>query len=117
MIKPQKRKAIYCLHTEGMSIREICKQLQVSRKTVRKIINEQGEMSRPIRSDKLEVDKELLIRLYGKCEGYVQRIHEKLSEEHGINIGYSTLTRMIRELDLVPSKNQRCSQVPDKPGV
>ena len=38
MIDPDKRKAIFLLHTEGMTLREISRRLHVSRKTVRKII-------------------------------------------------------------------------------
>ena len=45
------------------------------------------------------------------------RSHELLTEEYKLDIGYSTLTRMIRELDLGNSRNnKRCSQVPDQPG-
>ena len=39
-----------------------------------------------------------------------------MTEEHNIQIGYSTLTRQIRALDF-DQKNSRCDQVPDQPGV
>jgi hypothetical protein len=116
MISPDKRKAIYLLHKEGMGLREIARSLRVNRGTVSDIIKQKGVMPESARSDKIELDAQLLIKLYNDCDGWVQRIHEKLTEEEGIAIGYSTLTGKIRELGLGKSKNQRCAQVPDKPG-
>jgi hypothetical protein len=39
-----------------------------------------------------------------------------LSEQHGIDIGYSTLSRIIRELGFGKGRKQRCHRVPDEPG-
>ncbi len=116
MISPDKRKAIYLLHQEGMGIRKIARQLNVSNNSVRTIIGQHGEMPESTRKDKIDIDPELLCRLYLECDGWVQRIHEKLTEEHDIQVGYSTLTRQIRALDL-GQKNSRCEQVPDQPGA
>ena len=66
MIDPDKRKAIFQLHIEGMSLREISRRLHVSRKTVRKIIQQQGQMPDTVRKDKREIDPDLLRRLYGE---------------------------------------------------
>lgn len=119
MIDPQKRSAIYYLHTQGMLISQIAKNLRVDRKTVHKIILQKGEISSgdAKRSDKIALDNELVASLHGQCGGYAKRIHEKLEEEHGKKIGYSTLTARIRELEIGKPINQRCSQVPDQPGV
>ncbi len=117
MIDPDKRKAIYILHKEGMEVREISRRLSVSRNTVDAIIAQKGVMPESTRKDKIEIDPELLRRLYGECKGRVQRVHEKLSEEQGVQVGYSTLTRQMRELDLGGKKKSRCDQVPDKPGA
>lgn len=116
MIEQDKRKAIYLLHTEGMGIRAISRQLHVHRNTVRDIIEQEGQMPETIRADKIQVDPELLMRLYGECSGRIQRIHEKLTEEEGIKIGYSTLCRMIRERELGTPPKSRCGKVPDEPG-
>ena len=116
MINPEKRKAIYYLYTQGLPIGKISKELRVDRKTVARIIKEKGEIPDTVRSDVIDLDPELLRRLYSECEGYIQRVHEKLEEEHGVTIGYSTLTRKVRELGLGQPKNQRCDQVPDEPG-
>ena len=116
MIDPEKRKAIYYLSRQGMPIRKIARELQVDRNTVRSVIQQQGEMPTTTRSDKIEQCPELVTRLYLECNGYAQRIHEKLTEEHGVEIGYSTLTTIIRDLDLRKPSSGRCGQVPDKPG-
>jgi len=117
MIDANKRKAIFLLYNEGMGIREISRKLKVSTNTISNIIKQQGRIPEIIRQDKIDIDTELLQKLYAKCDGYVQRIHEILKEEEGIFVGYSTLTRNIRELGLGQPKNQRCDQKPDEPGA
>jgi transposase len=117
MIEPDVRNAIYQLHQQGMSLREISHRLQVSRNTVRRIVKQQGKSARRDRSDKKQIDPQLLERLYRECDGRMQRIHEKLVEEEGIQVGYSTLTRMLRELELSRSQPVRCDRVPDEPGA
>ena len=42
---------------------------------------------------------------------YAQRVHEKLTEEHNVAIGYSTLTGIIRDLGLRKRGHGRCDQV------
>ena len=116
MIDANKRKAIFLLYNEGMGVREISRKLNVSTNTVSTIIDQKGEIPDVTRKDKKHIDPELLRRLHARCEGYAQRIHEILEEEKGIKIGYSTLTKSIRELELGKPKNQRCDQRPDVPG-
>jgi transposase len=117
MIEPDKRNAIYQLHKEGTSIRQISKQLNVSRRTVRRIIEEKGCPPQITRKDKIEIDPQLLYRLYNECGGWRERIWEKLLEEEGIKIGYSTLTRLLRDLDFDGKRTKRSMHVPDKPGM
>jgi transposase len=116
MISADKRAAIYLLHKEGMGVCEIARSLGVNRGTVSDIIKQKGVMPETTRSDKIQLDEQLLNKLYNDCDGWVQRIHEKLTEEEGIKIGYSTLTQKIRELGLGKPRNQRCARVADKPG-
>ena len=117
MIGPDVRNAIYQLHQAGMSLREISRRLQVSRKAVRKIVQQQGKVARQERTDKKEIDVALLERLYRECNGWIQRIHERLVEEERIQIGYSTLTRLLRQLGLSRSQPTRCDRVADEPGA
>lgn len=117
MIGPDMRNAIYQLHQAGMSLREISRRLHISRNAVRKIVKQLGKLARQERRDKMQLDAALLERLYQECDGWMQRIHEKLVEEEGIQVGYSTLTRMLRELGLSRSQPERCDRVPDEPGA
>jgi transposase len=119
MIEPEKRKAIYELHLHGMGKRELARRLNIDRKTVKKIIKEKGEMPSGKRADTIKVDPELLERLHTECDGYKQRMHEKLLEdkEKKIDIQYSTFTRKVRELGIGQRKDSRCDKVPDEPGV
>jgi transposase len=116
MIGPDKRKAIYLLHEEGMSLREISRRLNVSRHTVNAVIAQGGAMPKREHSSKVTVDPELLQRLYNQCDGWIQRIHEKLGEEEGILVKYSTLTRLLRNSGIGKVPENRCGQVPDAPG-
>jgi len=100
-----------------MSQREISRRLRVSRNAVRRIVKQQGKFARQDRSDKKQIDAQLLERLYRECDGWVQRIHEKLVEEEKIQVGYSTLTRMLRELGLGRRQPARCDRLPDQPGA
>ncbi|MGD9229156.1 MAG: helix-turn-helix domain-containing protein [Desulfobacterales bacterium] len=117
MIKPDKRKAIYLLHQQGMGVREIARRLIISANTVMSIIDQKGQMPETIRKDKIEIDPELLTRLYDTCQGRMQRIHEKLTEEHGVCVAYPTLTKIIRDLGFGKKPKARCHKVPDEPGV
>ncbi len=117
MIETDKRKAIYLLHQEGMSVREIARRLGLSRNTVRSAIQHQGQKVQTVRQDKQYIDPELLRRLHQECEGRVQRMREKLVEEEGIPVQYSTLTRMVRDLGLGSPPQARCQRVPDEPGA
>jgi transposase len=116
MIEAEKRKAIYLLHKEGMGVREISRNMNISTNTVTAIIAQAGELPQTTRKDKIEIDTQLVSRVYHQCDGRVQRTHEMLSEEHGINIGYSTLSRIIRELGFGQRQKKRCHRVPDEPG-
>lgn len=119
MIEPEKRKAIYELHLHGMGKRELARRLKIDRKTVKKIIKEKGEIPSGTRADTIKVDPELLERLHKECDGYKQRMHEKLleDEEEKVDIKYSTFTRKVRELGIGQTKDSRCDQEPDKPGA
>ncbi len=118
MIEPDKRKAIYFLHEEGKSVRQIARDFGISRNTVKSIIAQEGETKSPdiVRSDAIEVDQELIKKLYVRCNGWMERVHELLHEEENIKIAYSTLTRKIREMGLRRVVKPRCDKVADEPG-
>ncbi len=117
MIDPDVRNAIYQLHRAGQSVRQISRQFHVSRSAVRDIIRQQGAAPQRVRKDKIQIDPELLRRLHQQCEGWIQRMHEKLVEEEQIQVSYPTLTRILREMDLGSRRAPRCDHVPDEPGA
>jgi transposase len=116
MIEADMRKAIYLLHQTGMGDQEISFRMKCSMNTVKEIIKQQGHMPHTIRKDKILVDEQLLRRLYTECDGFAQRVKERLFEEEGIGVAYSTLTRLLRDLEISTQKKERCGQVPDQPG-
>lgn len=117
MIEADKRRAIFLLHEEGMSVREISRRMGADRNTVRAIIEQKGSMPHTTRKDKQRIEPELLRRLYGDCDGWIQRVHEKLVEEEKVTVTYPTLTRMLRELGISKSQKVRFDRVPDEPGA
>jgi hypothetical protein len=114
MISENIRETIRTLYESGKTKRGIARFLNIDIKTVRKIICSESDFPKT-RSDKIIVSEERLKGLYQSCEGYVQRMYEILTEEDGLEIGYSTLTRLVREQ--FPGKSvQRCKSFPDIPG-
>jgi transposase len=117
MIEADKRKAMFLMHQEGMSLNDISRRMGVSRNTVRTVIEQKGEMPVSVRRDKIRIDADLLKRLYDACDGRIQRVHEKLVEEEDIQVKYSTLARMLRGLGISKPQETRCERVPDEPGA
>lgn len=117
MIAPDVRNAVYQLHLIGRPLSEISRQFMLSRNTVRAIIRQQGVLPQTVRKDKIEIDPELLRSLHHECQGWIQRMHEKLREEHSVVVSYPTLTRLLRELGLGKPQQTRCERVPDEPGA
>lgn len=100
-----------------MSLREIARRLHLSRNTVRAILKQKGELPLGPRQDKICIDEDLLRRLYAECKGWMERMHEKLVEEEGLEVSYSTVRRRVHELGLGQGREQqRCDRVPDVAG-
>ena len=116
MIEADRRKAVYLLHQDGMSERQISRQLGLSRNTVGVIIEQKGAMPEVCR-EKQRIEEPLLRRLYDECDGFAQRVHEKLTEEEGVVVSYPTLTRMLRDLGINKAAKARCERVADEPGA
>lgn len=96
MAKHEQRTAVLEMHKAGMSIREIGCKLKISRNTVRNILR--GKAPEPRQSpflDHLDRIRELTRR----TRGNLVRVQELLHDED-IQIGYTTLTRLVREHEL-----------------
>lgn len=116
MIDAEMRAAIITLNREGVGIREIAKKLRISRNTVRGILKDKNDGAPDPSQSAPAVAPERLAHLFVDCDGWVQRIHEKLRDD-GIEIGYSTLTRMIRKAGLGEPVVRRHDQVADVAGA
>ena len=119
MIDANTRNAALLHYQRGLNKTDISRLLGISRTTIDKIVKSNAVMPVLERDSQSLVDEELLRRLYDECNGYAQRVMERLAEEHDIIVGYSTLTRQIRSLDLSRngSETKRCSRVEVAPGV
>lgn len=107
---------MHTLFNQGVGRKEIARLVRIDVKTVRKILAGPASKRPADRKDKTVVDEKLLEGLYQDCKGYRQRMHELLTEEHGIPIGYSSLTRLLRAKGLGVEKKPRSCHVPDVPG-
>ncbi len=118
MINADKRQAIHTLYDEGMSKKEISRVIKVDPKTVRKVLDGGVKALPKTRCDKKVLDVDIIRELYKKCTGHIQRVHEILTEEHGINVGYSTLTGFIRAqgISKTPHSSKRHHRIEDVPG-
>ena len=116
MINADKRQAAKTLSAEGRSKKEISRLLNISPKSVRRLLKNNGAPPQP-RQDKITVSEELLRRTYIDCNGFRQRIYEVLTEEHGLTIGYSTLTRLLRDSGIGRKHQHRYAHVEDVPGA
>lgn len=104
------------LFGQGVSRKAIARQLRIDIKTVRAILRSGCVREARKQSDKALIDDALLSQLHRDCRGYVQRMHEIVTEEHGVRIGYSTLSRLVRSKGLGVVTPQRSGHVPDMPG-
>jgi len=116
MIKKHIRETIISLHASGKPKRAIARILEIDIKTVRKILKDGALETRKPRKDKKQVDIELLKKLHDRCNGYAERIYEILTEEYGLDIGYSTVTGLLRENQIGSQTVKRSGKYPDIPG-
>ncbi len=99
MLNQEIAQAILSLKMKGVAIREICRILHVSRNTVRKVLRGKGQ-TRPQRASRYEELASLIQETLKRCRGNAVRVQEILRDVYGHDIPYSTLTRVVRELEL-----------------
>jgi len=116
MTKQDKRQAVKALHEAGRGKKEIARLVSLDIKTVRHILACNSEVCAKVRKDRISLNENLLRDTYGQAEGYLQRVHEILSEEHGVEIAYSTLTKRARQMGLGQKESGRKFHVDDIPG-
>lgn len=96
MNREERRRLVISLKEQGLSHRRISATLSMSRKTIRKALREDGK-----EKEKSTVqDLDLIRAVFKKCEGNAVRAQEILKEDHSVEIGYSTLTRLLRDYEI-----------------
>jgi len=115
MITDETRQAILGMHEKGMGIRQISRNLSISRNTVRTVLK--GGTPQ-VRGSGTSYDNEMpLIReAFVRCRGNMVRVAEILAQQ-GIAIGYSTLTRIARDRGLREPPKTRAGVYTFAPGV
>lgn len=115
MISHQTEEAILTLHQKGVELRQISRLLKVSRNTVRRVVR--GQLAtKHNRSLKHQQAQTPISQLFPQCKGNVVRLQELLMEKHHISIPYSTLARMVRQMQLRQNKKRRVGSYSFGPG-
>jgi len=99
MISKEIRQSVQTLHPQGLAIREISRLLSLSRNAIRRILRS------PVLAAAREPACPAPVRLwlpaaFARVRGNGVRLQEMLQAELGVDPGYSTLTRWIREAGL-----------------
>jgi hypothetical protein len=82
-----------------VQIRQISQILKISRNTVRRVIRGKGPET-PLRESPFEEISPLIQEAFKTSKGNVVRVQEILQDQYGRSVPYSTLTRIVRSLDL-----------------
>jgi transposase len=108
IITRETQQAILSLYQKGVQIRQISQILKISRNTIRRVIRGkwQERPQRPFPHEELSC---VIQELFKRSEGNVVRVQEILENEYGRTVPYSTLTRIVRDLDLREDKKKRRS--------
>lgn len=109
------RQTVIAMKEAGHSVRQISRILKMSRKTIRRILAGEAadRIRRPGRYDPLAA---LVCSLFAKTKGNVVRIQQLLSDQHGHSVPYTSLTRMVRDLNLREPKVRRSGTFCYPPG-
>ncbi|CAN5570956.1 hypothetical protein BH10PLA2_BH10PLA2_16520 [soil metagenome] len=105
MIDAEIRNAIWTLYKQGKTKQELARLFDLDKKTVFKIIKLEGRVPTARRKDKKRPDHELISQVYKRCEGFARRTHEVLTKEYSVEIGYSTLNRVLQEIEASSTKD------------
>lgn len=90
--------------------------LKISRTAVRKALAEGGEVApRPQRETPVTAHRDRIVDEIAACGGNLSLVHEELAGE-GLEIGYSTLARFVRENDLVSGPKPPAGRYHFEPG-
>jgi len=96
MLNRRQRSAILELHAKKFTNRRIAKALQISRPTVKDVIDSNScEVPVVLREEKAEPYRQQILDLHASCKGNKVRVHEELVAS-GAEISYPALTAFCR---------------------
>lgn len=109
------RQTVIAMHRAGQSSREIARVMKMSRKTIRRILagHAPEQANRPSRYESLAP---LVCRLYRQFAGNCVSIQNELARHYGHSIPYTSLTHLVRTLNLRPEKARRSGTFTYPPG-
>jgi transposase len=114
MLTQESQQAIVSLYQRGVHIREISRILKLSRTTIRRVIRGTWH-ARAQRHSPYDELSSLVRETFKGVKGNVVRV-AKILEEHGHTVPYSTLTRIVRNLDLREDHKVRAGTYTFGPG-
>jgi len=101
MIPQESQQAILSLAQQGVPIRQISQILKLSRTTVRRVIRGKWQAT-PQRQSPYEELSPIIPEVFKIAKGNGVRVQEILRDQYGRSVPYSTLTRIVRRLELRP---------------
>jgi transposase len=96
MSREDRRQLAIKLAQQGLSIRQISRTLSMARKTVRRVLKEDVKEKDGIITQHMD----LIRSVFKQCKGNAVRVQEVLQQDHNLEIGYSTLTRALRDYEI-----------------
>jgi hypothetical protein len=115
MITKESQQAIISLRQRGVDIRRISDILKISRTTVKRVLR--GEWQDTLqRQSSYEDISDIVREAFASTEGNVVRIQEILESKYDRKVPYSTLTRIVRDLDLRQDRQKRSGAYTFGPG-
>ena len=117
MLDKEIRSAVLLLHQKGHSHRSIAKDLKISRDSVRQIVRSESEqVPERSRCSRLDTHLDDIRFLYDDCKGNRVRVAERLKEEKGVAVSYTTLTRFCREHGIGVKPRKPAQRIVTGPG-
>lgn len=111
------RQAILEMYKLGYGHRKIAQTLRVSRWLVREVVNSQSaDLPESKRASEPEKHRERIIEEITSCKGNLVRVQEELKDDN-IDLPYSTLTRYIRDNNLIKSPKPPVGKYIFDPGI
>jgi len=117
MLSQAQRTAVLELSAKGVTKREIARVLQLSRPTVRKVLQSNSpQVPEILRAEKAEPYRQQILDLLVSCKGNLVRVHEELTAD-GAALSYPALTAFCRRQGIGQTPVVPAGQYHFDPGV